>query len=1606
MKKILLLSLLSICNLMLHAQTVDTPSGHGTSDDPYQISTLNNLYWLSQTSSAWGAYFIQTANIDASTTSTWDSGSGFSPIGNETTPFSGTYYGNGHTISGLIISRSSTNNVGLFGYTSSTIDGLGLIGGSVSGSSSVGSLIGLVNSGTISNCYATGSVNGITYVGGLIGDIDVIGTNITLSNCYATGNVNGTNMVGGLVGYIYEGTINNCYATGNVTGATSVGGLLGWSESASVFNNCYAIGNMTGTSGVGGLVGDENESSGTFTNCFYNSELFTGTTTFGTGKTTSEMKTESTFTGAGWDFAGETTNGINNYWVIDATQNNGYPILVHKPKVTTTAISLFDATTATMGGTVTAEGSTTVSARGVVYSSTNTTPTIGGTGVTTDENGTGTGSFSKSISGLTAITTYYVRAYATNSIGTSYGDVTNFTTKPTSTAPTIGDGTSSSPYQIATLENLYWFSQTSSVWGSYFVQTADIDASTTSTWSVGFPPIANGSNFTGNYNGQGYVISQLYMNKSSDHTGLFFCPQNATITNLGLVNCSIHGISEVGALASATFGSTQITNCFVTGTVVGTGYYVGGFVGLNQGGPISNCYLVGIVSGGNHVGGIVGEGSSSLTNCYVSATISGNSSYPQYTGGIYGHISGGSVNNCFYNSDSFTGSTSYGTGKTAAELKTQSTFTNAGWDFIGETTNGNNDIWAISTGINSGYPCFTRQGTLTAPTVTTQAVSDITGATAMGNGSITDLGFPNPTSYGVCWNTAGTPTLSDSKVDNGAISATGAFTAPITGLSIGTTYHVRAYATNAKGTSYGDEVTFTTNCISTSAVTNITNSSATLNGIINANNITSTVTFEYGISTSFGTSVNATPNTVSGNSATTVSYALSGLTSNTVYYIRAVATNSGGTVYGNTISFSTELIGGDGSSTNPYQIATLNELKWLSENSSSWNGYIIQTADIDASETSTWNSGSGFSPIGNSTTNFTGHYNGKGHTISGLTISRSSIDYIGLFGYIGSSATVDSIGVGIDNITGHNYVGGLAGYNTGTVRFCYTTGVVSGSLGVGGFIGFNSGGAVSYSHSSVATTGNYDVAAFIGDNVNSSSINYCYATGNSIGSTVSGCYTSGGLVGWNEKSGISNCYATGNVIGIAPVGGLVGDNGGSGTVSNSYAVGTVTGTNPGGLAGHSSGSITSSFYNNEIFTDATSYGTGKTTAEMKAQSTFTNAGWNFNSIWAIGTGSYPVLRCQLSTVTWNGSWTPNTPTNMDMVIINSNYNDSGFSCYDLTVNAEKQLTISSGNLTVAGNLTLKSDATGTASMIYNGGAVSVTGTTTIERYMTADAWHLITPPVSGQTIGTFLTANTTIKSNPDNSSQKALKDYNESTNTWNGLTYTTGTTDLLSLGKGYAVWPSSAGVVSFTGTLPTGNQTVTVARTGDYGWNCIGNPYASSIAINANTAAGTSCFINANSDNMETSFWAIYVWDQTQSKYLTFNQSDAAYYLPVDQAFFVKAKTGATQISFTSAMQQHQPGATFRSATAEKPEIDIDATMNGKHSTAKVRFTEKATKGLDFGYDAGAFKTGFDVYTKLVEDNGVDFAIQSLPTDPGNGYVIPVGLETSESGTVELSLTP
>ena len=107
MKKLLTNSLVVLfaMSISLMAQSSEQPSGSGTEGDPYQIDTLNNLYWITQNSGEWDAYYIQTANIDASSSSSWDSNAGFTPIGNSSTQFTGSYDGDGYTIDSLFINR-------------------------------------------------------------------------------------------------------------------------------------------------------------------------------------------------------------------------------------------------------------------------------------------------------------------------------------------------------------------------------------------------------------------------------------------------------------------------------------------------------------------------------------------------------------------------------------------------------------------------------------------------------------------------------------------------------------------------------------------------------------------------------------------------------------------------------------------------------------------------------------------------------------------------------------------------------------------------------------------------------------------------------------------------------------------------------------------------------------------------------------------------------------------------------------------------------------------------------------------------------------------------------------------------------------------------------------------------------------------------------------------------------------------------------------------------------------------------------------------------------------------------------------------------------------
>ena len=244
------------------AQVATPPEGWAPPGDKevvYEIGSLDNLYWLSQTPDAWDESFKLTDDINAAETSDWDSGAGFSPIGNETAQFTGSFDGQGHAIAGLTINPTPPDDIGMFGYTSdaSSISNLGIEGVSVTGCVRSGGLVGKNNGGMITGSYVTGTVTGGNHTGGLVGYND----EGTITACYAACTVSGGTWIGGLVRQNMGGAITACYATGTVSGSGSeIGGLAGRNDEGTI-TACYATGEVSGWGWAGGLVGNNVDSA-------------------------------------------------------------------------------------------------------------------------------------------------------------------------------------------------------------------------------------------------------------------------------------------------------------------------------------------------------------------------------------------------------------------------------------------------------------------------------------------------------------------------------------------------------------------------------------------------------------------------------------------------------------------------------------------------------------------------------------------------------------------------------------------------------------------------------------------------------------------------------------------------------------------------------------------------------------------------------------------------------------------------------------------------------------------------------------------------------------------------------------------------------------------------------------------------------------------------------------------------------------------------------------------------------------------------------------------------------------------------------------------------
>jgi len=292
-----------------------------------------------------GTYWLAN-DIDASATSGWNGGAGFIPVGDDGTPFTGSFNAKHYEITDLFIWRPLTEDVGLFGGTDgATIQKVRIVDCDITGEDDTGALVGDARNSTITDCRSTGEVTGVDYVGGLLGfpawctvtscsstctvtGDDYIGGlggwcfDNTFSQCFASGAVSGDDYISGFLGVGQQNDIDDCYATGAVNGDNFVAGFISYSyDAVETVDNCYSTGAVTGNTNDGGFMGF---STSTVANCFWDTETSgQAASAAGTGKTTSEMKDRDTFIDAGWDFV--------VIWGMDGSTNDGYAFFWTSP---------------------------------------------------------------------------------------------------------------------------------------------------------------------------------------------------------------------------------------------------------------------------------------------------------------------------------------------------------------------------------------------------------------------------------------------------------------------------------------------------------------------------------------------------------------------------------------------------------------------------------------------------------------------------------------------------------------------------------------------------------------------------------------------------------------------------------------------------------------------------------------------------------------------------------------------------------------------------------------------------------------------------------------------------------------------------------------------------------------------------------------------------------------------------------------------------------------------------------------------------------------------------------------------------------------------------
>jgi len=630
----------------------------------------------------------------------------------------------------------------LVGYLArGTITNCHVHGGTVSGTVDVGGLVGYCSRGIVTGCSSTLTVVGMragtpsgSYVGGLVGRHN----GGQMFACYSTADVGGSTSVGGLTGF-NAGNIYHCYARAIVEGDRKIGGLVGEQYGEyGVISNCFAAGLVTGSSAAGGLVGAG--SAGGVLSSFWDIEASTQSeSSGGVGKTTAQMMLEPTFTDAGWDFVSETANGVSDLWAMPDVP--GYPGLWWQV-LDLPPLPGFSGGSGTETDPYIMEDSNDLNAIGwnprLMAAHFELTDDVNLAGIAFHLIGDELSPFSGCFEGNDrTISNFTCISDATENVG-FFGYLGK-------------DGS----IRDLTLENVHIEAANAEFVGAIVGQS---NGEIVDCCSAG---IISAETFVGGLVGSssglltGCHAAAQVIGTDRDVGGL------AGVNEGDIVACSaagaVRGNDSVGGLVGVTGARANITDSYSEAPVEATGYRVGGLVGWNTWFcSVLRCHSEDAVVGASRVGGLVGQNEGCTTECSSKSAVLGDSrvgglagynfsggritdSYSngsvtgeQYIGGSVGYNDHATMTNVYstgrlsgrddvgglvgYNwpPDSAADSSFWdietsrysisagGDGKSTVEMSQLQTFSDAGWDFVGERENGPSDTWAMPPDL--GYP--------------------------------------------------------------------------------------------------------------------------------------------------------------------------------------------------------------------------------------------------------------------------------------------------------------------------------------------------------------------------------------------------------------------------------------------------------------------------------------------------------------------------------------------------------------------------------------------------------------------------------------------------------------------------------------------------------------------------------------------------------------------------------------------------------------------------------------------------------------------------------------------------------------------------------------